>query len=46
MARYYGYYSTSQLQVSLKFLPGDGWAVGSNTDHELRLGRLRNGPSP
>jgi hypothetical protein len=26
MARYYGYYSTSQLQVFLKFLPGDGWA--------------------
>jgi len=23
------YYSTSQLQLFLKFLPGDGWAVGS-----------------
>ena len=30
MARYYGYYSTSQLQVFLKFLPGDGWAVGTS----------------
>jgi len=24
-----GYYSTSQLQLFLKFLPGGGWAVGS-----------------
>jgi hypothetical protein len=30
VARYYGYYSTSQLQVFLKFLPGDGWAVGTS----------------
>ena len=25
-----GYFSTSQLQLVLKFLPGDGWSVGSS----------------